>query len=142
MDESEKPSVDAKGFGLFAMQDIAEHRLITLYLGDIFTTDKGKNNAIGNVNYTLMSNVTHNDYNGWRKNKKKVMYVVPKLKSEKWKENVDEMYIGGHLINDYHGMHKRSTNVVFSFLIYSVQKIKAGDELLVNYYSRKKFELE
>ena len=40
-----------------------------------------------------MSHVTYNKYNGWKENKKKVMYVVPKLKREKWKDNVDEMCI-------------------------------------------------
>ena len=69
--KGEKPSVDAKGFNLFAMQDISEHKLITLYLGDISTTEKGKNNAIGNANYTLMSNITHNDNNDWKKIKRR-----------------------------------------------------------------------
>ena len=45
-----------------------------------------------------MSHVTNNEYNGWNENKKKVMYVVPKLKRNTWEDNVDEMYIGGHLI--------------------------------------------
>ena len=68
------------------------------------------------------------------------MYVVPKLKRKKWKPNVDEMYIGGHLINDFHGTHKKSANVAFSyfFQIYSIKDIKAGDELLVNYNHRAK----
>ena len=38
-----KPSIDAKGFGLFAMQDISQHKLITFYLGDLFTTEDEKN---------------------------------------------------------------------------------------------------
>ena len=69
------------------------------------------------------------------KNKKKVMSVVIKLKSDNWRENVDEMYIGGHLINNFQSTHKKSANVAFSyfFQIYSVQNIKACDELLVNY---------
>ena len=49
-----KPSVDAKGFGLFAMQDISQHKLITFYLGDLFTTEYEKNSAIGSATYTLM----------------------------------------------------------------------------------------
>lgn len=58
------------------------------------------------------------------------MYVDPKLNRDKWKDNVDEMYIGGHLINDYHNTHKQSANIAFSyfFQIYSVQGIEAGDK--------------
>ena len=82
-----KPSVDAKGFGLFAMQDISQYKVITLYLGDLFTTEDEKNNAIGSAKYTLMSHATYNKYNGWNENKKKVMYVVPKLKRKTWKNN-------------------------------------------------------
>ena len=68
------------------------------------------------------------------------MSVVPKMKRKKWKPEVDDMYIGGHLINDFHRTHKKSANVAFSyfFQIYSIQEIKAGDELLVNYNHRAK----
>ena len=68
------------------------------------------------------------------------MYVVPKLKKKTWKDNVDEIYIGGHLINEFQNTHKKTANVAFSyyFQIYSVQKIKAGDELLINYNKRKR----
>ena len=94
-----------------------------------------KNNANGSATYTLMSNASYNNHNGWKENKKKVMYVVPKLNGQKWKDNVDKMYIGSHLINDFHGTYKKSANVDFSyfFQVYSVQSIKAGDELLANY---------
>ena len=90
-----------------------------------------------------MLHVTYNEYNGWNENKKKVMYVVPNLEREKWKDNVDEMYIGGHLINDYHNTSKKSANVAFSyfFQIYSIQEFKTGDELLVNYNNRAKKRL-
>ena len=88
-----KPSVDKNGFGLFAMQDISEYKLVTLYLGDVFTTEHRKNKAIGNKTYTLLSHVTYSEYRGWSQNKKKSMYVVPKLKKKTWKDNVDEIYI-------------------------------------------------
>ena len=70
------------------------------------------------------------------------MYVVPKLKRNTWEDNVDEMYIGGHLINDQN-THKKSANVAFSyfFQIYSVQEIITGDELLVNYNNSAKQRL-
>ena len=42
-----KPSVDKKGFGLFAMQNISQYKLVTLYLGDLFTTEHEKNQAVG-----------------------------------------------------------------------------------------------
>lgn len=134
-----KPSVDKNGFGLFAMQDISPYKLVTLYLGDVFTTEREKNKAAGNETYTLLSHVTYSDYRGWSPNKKKSMYVVPKLKKKTWKDNVDEIYIGGHLVNEFQGTHKKSANVAFSyyFQIYSVQAIKAGDELLINYNKRR-----
>ena len=59
-----KPSVDKNGFGLFAMQNISPYKLVTLYLGDLFTTEHEKNKAIGNEKYMLMSHVTYNEYNG------------------------------------------------------------------------------
>ena len=61
-----------------------------------------------------MSNATHNYNRGWDTNKKKGMYIVPKLKSEK-RKNVDKIYIGGHLINNYYETHRKSANVAFSF---------------------------
>ena len=118
-----KPSVDKNGFGLFiAMQNISPYKLVTLYLGDIFTTEHEKNKAVGNETYTLLSHVTYSEYRGWSQNKKKAMYVVPKLKKKTWKNNVDEIYIGGHLVNEFQGMHKKTPNVAFSyyFQIYSV----------------------
>ena len=65
------------------------------------------------------------------------------MKRNKWKPVVDDMYIGGHLINDFHGTHRKSSNVAFSyfFQIYSIKEIKAGDELLVNYHIRAKQSL-
>ena len=133
-----KPSVDKKGFGLFAMQNISQYKLVTLYLGDLFTTEHEKNQAVGHEKYTLLSHVTHSDKKGWSQNKKKAMYVVPKLKKKTWKDKVDEIYIGGHLVNQFQGTHKKTANVAFSyyFQIYSVQNIKAGDELLINYNNR------
>ena len=133
-----KPSVDKKGFGLFAMMDISEYKLVTLYLGDVFTTEHEKNKAIGNDHYTLLSHVVYNDTKGWKRNKKKSMYVVPKMKKKTWKDKVDEIYIGGHLVNTYKGTYKKSANVGFSFFfqIYTTQNVKAGDELLVNYGSK------
>ena len=96
--------------------------------------------AKGNQKYTLESNATYDDRYGWKTNKKRKMYVVPKMKRKKWKPEVDDMYIGGHLINNYQDTHKKSANVAFSFFfqIYSIQEIKAGDELLVNYHIRAK----
>ena len=136
-----KLSVDKKGFGVFAMMDISEMKLVSLYLGDVFTTECEKNKAIGNEHYTLLSNVVYNDTKGWKRNKKKSMYVVPKMKKKTWKDKVDEIYIGGHLVNTYKGTYKKSANVGFSFFfqIYTTQNVKAGDELLVNYGS--KFDL-
>ena len=124
-----------KRFGLFAMQDISENKLITLYLGDLFTTEHEKNKVVGNEKYTLMSHVTYSKYKGWSQNKKKAMYVVPKLKKKTWKDNVDEIYIRGHLINEFQNTHKKTANVAFCYFIHinSMQEIKAGDELLVNY---------
>ena len=86
-----------------------------------------------------MSHVTYSEYRGWSQNKKKAMYVVPKLKKKTWKDNVDEIYNGGHLINEFQNTHKKTANVAFSyyFQIYSVQAIKAGDELLINYNKRR-----
>ena len=136
-----KPSVDKKGFGLFAMTDISEYKLVTLYLGDVFTTEREKNKAIGSDIYTLLSHVTYNDTRGWKLNKKKSMYVVPKMKKKTWRDNVDEIYIGGHLVNSFQGTHKKSANVGFSyfFQIYTTQNVKAGDELLVNYGTKFHF---
>ena len=87
-----------------------------------------------------MSHVTYSKYKGWGQNKKKIMYVVPKLKRKTRKDNVDEICIGGHLINEFQNTHKKTANVAFSyyFQIYSVQKIKAGDKILINYNKRKK----
>ena len=135
------PSVDKKGFGVFAMMDISEYKLVSLYLGDVFTTECEKNKAIGNDYYTLLSHVMHNDTRGWKRNKKKSMYVVPKMKKKTWKDKVDEIYIGGHLVNSFKGTHKKSANVGFSyfFQIYTTQNVKAGDELLVNYGSKYDF---
>ena len=136
-----KPSVDKKGFGVFAMMDISEHKLVSLYLGDVFTTESEKNKAIGNEHYTLLSHVVYDDTKGWKRNKKKSMYVVPKMKKKTWKNKVDEMYMGGHLVNSFKNTYKKSANVGFSFFfqIYTTQNVKAGDELLVNYGS--KFDL-
>ena len=136
-----KPSVDKKGFGVFAMTDISEYKLVSLYLGDVFTTECEKNKAIGSDIYTLLSHVIYNDTRGWKLNKKKSMYVVPKMKKKTWKDNVDEIYIGGHLVNSFKGTHKKSANVGFSyfFQIYTTQNIKAGDELLVNYGTKYQF---
>ena len=136
-----KPSVDKKGFGVFAMMDISEMKLVSLYLGDVFTTECEKNKAIGNEHYTLLSNVVYNDTKGWKRNKKKSMYVVPKMKKKTWKDKVDEIYIGGHLVNSFQGTHKKSANVAFSyfFQIYTTQNVKAGDELLVNYGTKFHF---
>ena len=127
--------MDKNGFGLFAMQDISQYKLVALYLGDVFTTEREKNKAVGNKTYTLLSHVTYSEYRGWSQNKKKAMYVVPKLKKKTWKNNVDEIYIGGHLVNEFQGMHKKTPNVAFSyfFQIYTTKNIKAGDELLINY---------
>ena len=109
-----KPSVDKNGFGLFAMQDISQYKLVTLYLGDVFTTEREKNKDSGNETYTLLSHVTYSDYRGWSLNKKRSMYVVPNLKKKTWKDNVDEIYIGGHLVNEFQGTHKKTPNVAFS----------------------------
>ena len=57
-----KPSVDKNGFGLFAMQDISQYKLVTLYLGDEFITKREKNKAVSNDTYTLLSHVTYTDY--------------------------------------------------------------------------------
>ena len=106
-------------------------------MGDLFTTEHEKNKAVGNEEYTLLSHVTYSEYRGWSQNKKKAMYVVPKLKKKTWKDKVDEIYIGGHLVNEFQGTHKKTPNVAFYyFQIYSVQNIKAGDELLINYNKR------
>ena len=140
-----KPSVDEKGYGLFAMQDISSYKLVTLYLGDFFTEKEEEDwkKTKGQEKYTLESNVTYDDRYGWKTNKKRKMYVVPKMKRNKWKPVVDDMYIGGHLINDFHHTHRKSANVAFSyfFQIYSIKEIKAGDELLVNYHIRAKQSL-
>ena len=66
------------------------------------------------------------------------MYIVPQLKIKTWTDNVDEIYIRGHLVNEFQGTHKKTLNVAFSyyFHIYSVQNIKVGDELLINYNKR------
>ena len=81
------------------MQYISENKPITLYLGDIFTTEhEKKNNVVDNEKYTLMQHVIYNKYNDWNENKKMVRYVVPKLKRNTWEDNVDEMYITGYLI--------------------------------------------
>ena len=97
-----------------------------------------KSKAVGNKKYTLLSHVTYSEYRGWSQNKKKAMYVVPKLKKKTWKDNVDEIYIGGHLVNAFQGTQKKTPNVAFSyfFQIYSTQNIKAGDELLGNHNRR------
>ena len=136
-----KPSVDKKGFGVFAMMDISEMKLVSLYLGDVFTTECEKNKAIGNEHYTLLSNVVYNDTKGWKRNKKRSMYVVPKMKKKTWKDKVDEIYMGGHLVNTYKGTYIKSANVGFSFFfqIYTTQNVKAGDELLINYGTKYHF---
>lgn len=40
--EAQKPSVDPKGFSLFALQDIQPNRLITLYLGEQYNAVEGR----------------------------------------------------------------------------------------------------
>ena len=61
--------------------------------------------------------------------------MTPEIKGKKWMGNVDEMYLGGHLINTFDGITKKSANVSFDFFfgIYSVKSIKRGDELLTLY---------
>ena len=65
------------------MHDIEEIRFITLYLGEQCNTKEEKKHANINKNYTLMSHVGYEDDKGWKENKKKVMYVVPKLSNKK-----------------------------------------------------------
>ena len=56
---------------------------------------------------------------------------------------MDETYIGVHLINEYHDSHKISANAIIGdfFEINSVQKIKCGEKIVMNYNcnGRKKF---
>ena len=83
----------------------------------------------------MLSHVTCSEYKGWSQNKKRSMYVIPKLKNKTWKDNMDEIYIGGHLVNVFQGTHKKTPNVAFSyfFQIYTTKNVKAGEELLINY---------
>ena len=66
---------------------------------------------------------------------KKTVYVTPEIKGKKWVGNVDKVYLGGHLINTFDGVTKKSANVAFDYFfgVYSLKPIKRGDELLVLY---------
>ena len=130
-----KPSADQYGFGLFAMQDIEPNKIITLYLGEQYHSVEEKDKSKVGDTYTLLSHVTFDDRNSWNKNKKRKMFVAPHLKDNKWQGNVDEIYIGAHLINEFQNSKKKSANAIIGdfFEISSVQKIKRGEEILVNY---------
>ena len=57
--------------------------------------------------YTIGYNVVHNGKQ-WKENKRKEVFVTPELKKNKWVGNVDKMYIGAHLVNEFQGTAKIS----------------------------------
>ena len=61
--------------------------------------------------------------------------MTPEIKGKKWVGNVDKVYLGGHLINTFDRVNKKSANVAFDYYfgVYSLKPIKRGDELLVLY---------
>lgn len=76
-----------------------------------------------------MSHVGYEDDKGWKENKKKVMYVVPKLSNKKQNGDVDKMYSGCHLIKDNHGMHKKFANVTFGYFLKFIAFRKSKQEM-------------
>ena len=110
--EVKKPSADPNGFGLFAMQDIEPNKIITLYLGEQYHSVEEKDKSKVGDTYTLLAHVTFDDRNGWNKNRKRKMFVAPHLKDNKWQGNVDEIYIGAHLINEFQNSKKKSANSI------------------------------
>ena len=132
--EVKKPSSDPYGYGLFALQDIRPWKFVSLYLGNQYNSIEDHDNARDDNIYTLLSHVAHNGKK-WIMNRKKTVYVVPEIKGKKWVGNVDKVYLGGHLINTFDRVNKKSANVAFDYYfgVYSLKPIKRGDELLVLY---------
>ena len=130
--EVKKGGVDPEGYGVFALQDIEQNMIITLYLGDVYNGTSEYHKSSKGDEYTLCSDVSHNS--NWTKKKGSKTYVSPNLHNKRWTPVIDKIYLAAHLINSTDGTGKYS-NVAFgeSFQIYSLKHIKKGTELLLNY---------
>ena len=74
-------------------------------MGNQYNNVEEKEKAQVNDAYTIGCNVVH-DGKQWKKNKRKEVFVTPELKKNKWVGDVDEMYIGAHLVNEFQGTEK------------------------------------
>ena len=82
--EVKKSSSDPEGYGLFALQDIEPMKRVTLYLGEQYDNEDSKNSATFNDTYVFQTHVKHDmTKNKWVRNKKRSVYVAPKLKSNR-----------------------------------------------------------